>query len=211
MGKYKDPQFQKRYDDPKNYPLASEVRIALGLEGGIGDIPRSLRFPITPFKINETWIDMLTITHYDREPDFAPKGHTLITCSINQFYPDYDAWHALYQEPAAYRCEKQRIGQETIMSIETRFPHMKGKLKLLDVATPKTFERYCNAYRGVFMAFLPTVSGKMMAHTGPIKCLQNIFLSGQWLQPPGGLPVALITGKDTVMRLCKIRKQPFIY
>ena len=73
MGKYKDPQFQKRYDDPKNYPLASEVCIALGLEGGIGDIPRSLRFPITPFKINETWIDMLTITHYDREPDFAPK------------------------------------------------------------------------------------------------------------------------------------------
>ncbi|MDD3654623.1 MAG: hypothetical protein PHO01_10635 [Desulfotomaculaceae bacterium] len=168
-------------------------------------------FPITPFKVNETWIDMLTITHYSHEPDFAPYGHTLITCSINQFYSDYDAWHALFQDPGAYRREKLRIGQEVVMSIETRFPHMKGKLKLLDVATPKTFERYCNAYRGAFMSFLPTIDGKMMAHTGRSKGLQNIFLSGQWLQPPGGLPVALITGKDTIMRLCKMRKQPFIY
>ncbi len=33
-----------------------------------------------------------------------------------------------------------------------------------------------------------------------------MMLSGQWLQPPGGLPVTLITGKDTIMRLCKKRK-----
>ncbi|MGI6142114.1 MAG: phytoene desaturase family protein [Caldicoprobacterales bacterium] len=177
-GGYDDPQFQKRYNDPKNYPLASEIRIALGLEGGMDGIPRSLRFPITPFKVNETWIDMLTITHYSHEPGFAPYGHTLITCSINQFYPDYDAWHALYQDSVAYRKEKQRIGQQVVLSVETRFPHMKGKLKLLDVATPKTFERYCNAYRGAFMSFLPTINGKMMAHTGRIRGLQNIFLSG---------------------------------
>jgi len=206
---YNDPQFQKRYDDPKNYPLASEIRIALGLEDRIDGIPRSLRFPIIPFKVNETWIDMLTMTHYGHEPDFAPPGHTLITCSINQFYSDYDAWHALFQDSKAYRQEKLRIGQAVIRSIETRFPQMKEKLNLLDVATPKTFERYCNAYRGAFMSFLPTVDGKMMTHTGRIKGLQNIFLSGQWLQPPGGLPVALVTGKDTIMRLCKMKKQPF--
>jgi len=50
----------------------------------------------------------------------------------------------------------------------------------------------------------------MMVHNGRIKGLNNIFLSGQWLQPPGGLPVALITGKDTIMRLCKQEKKPFI-
>lgn len=126
-------------------------------------------------------------------------------------YSDYDAWYALFQDSKAYSREKSRIGQEVIRSIETRFPQMKGKLNLLDVATPKTFERYCNAYRGAFMSFLPTVGGKMMPHTGRIIGLQNIFLSGQWLQPPGGLPVALVTGKDTIMRLCKMRKQPFIY
>lgn len=81
---------------------------------------------------------------------------------------------------------------------------------MLDVATPKTYERYCNAYRGSFMSFMPTVKGKMMAHTGRIKGLGNIFLSGQWLQPPGGLPVAVVTGKDTIMRICRLLNQPFI-
>lgn len=50
----------------------------------------------------------------------------------------------------------------------------------------------------------------IIAHSGHIKGLNNIFLSGQWLQPPGGLPVAVVTGKDTIMRLCKREKQIFI-
>jgi phytoene dehydrogenase-like protein len=174
-------------------------------------IPRALRFPVAPLKINGKPIWSLTKTHYSYEPDFAPGGSTLITVSINQFDTDYDSWNALARDSTAYHREKTRIGEEVIGAIVTRFPQMKGKLNLLDVATPKTFERYCNAYRGAFMPFLPTVGGKMMAHTGRIKGLKNILLSGQWLQPPGGLPVALITGKDTIMRLCKMKRQLFIY
>jgi phytoene desaturase len=210
-GKYPDPEFQKRFNNPEDYPLASEIRIAIGYEGRMDEIPRTLRFPVAPFKINGKSINYLTITHYGYEPDFAPAGHTLITCSINQFHADYDAWDALAENPSAYSLEKTRIGKEVIGGIEKRFPQMSGKLNLLDVATPKTFERYCNAYRGAFMPFLPTIKGKMMAHTGHIKGLENIFLSGQWLQPPGGLPVALITGKDSIMRLCKMKNKLFIF
>lgn len=207
--RYDDRQFLKRYRDPVNYPLASEIRVALGYEGRMDDMPRTVRFPVNPFRIHKDLINLLTMTHYSHEPDFAPNGHTLITVSINQFHDDYDAWHALYKEPIAYRQEKARIGEAVIQAISTRFPQLKGKLTLLDVATPKTFERYCNAYRGAFMSFLPTVGGKMMAHTGRIKGLNNLFLSGQWLQPPRGLPVALITGRDTIMRICNIKNQPF--
>ena len=210
-GKYSDPEFQKRFNNPEDYPLASEIRIAIGYEGRMDEIPRTLRFPTAPININGKPINYLTITHYGYEPDFAPAGHTLITCSINQFHADYDAWNALSEDSSAYSREKTRIGKEVIAGIEKRFHHMSGKLKLLDVATPKTFERYCNAYRGAFMPFLPTIKGKMMIHTGRIKGLENIFLSGQWLQPPGGLPVALITGKDTIMRLCKMKNKSFIY
>jgi len=48
-----------------------------------------------------------------------------------------------------------------------------------------------------------------LSHSGKINGLDNIWLSGQWLQPPGGLPTALITGKDTIMRICKQEKQDF--
>ncbi|MDW7650275.1 MAG: NAD(P)/FAD-dependent oxidoreductase [Bacillota bacterium] len=209
-GKYPDRDFQRRYQNHKDYPLASNIYIALGYEGEMGDLPRSLRFPVAPFNINQTPVTSLLMTHYQYEPDFAPQGHTLITCAINQFHADYEAWDALAQDPQAYSREKARIGEAVCRSIETRFPQMAGKLKVLDVATPKTYERYCNAYRGSFMAFLPTTRGKMMSHSGRIKGLNNILLSGQWLQPPGGLPVALVTGKDTIIRICKQERQRFI-
>ena len=211
-GQYPDPEFQKRYNNPKVYPLASNIYIGIGYESTMVDIPRTLRFPVesSGIKQNGKPIEHLQMTHYAYEPDFAPEGHTVITFAINQFQPEFDAWEALAKDQKAYTSEKARIGQEVVGAMETRFPHMRGKLKILDVASPQTYERYFNAYRGAFMGFWPTIRGKMMAHTGRIKGLNNIFLSGQWLQPPGGLPVAVVTGKDTIMRLCKKERKKFI-
>ncbi|WP_242631585.1 hypothetical protein [Sedimentibacter sp. zth1] len=88
-----------------------------------------------------------------------------MTFAINQFKPELDAWEDLVKDKEAYAKEKTRIGEAVIDAMETRFPHMKGKLKLLDVATPQTYVRYCNAYRGAFMGFWPTISGRSLAHT----------------------------------------------
>ncbi|MFO7942630.1 MAG: NAD(P)/FAD-dependent oxidoreductase [Bacillota bacterium] len=209
QGKYIDPQFHRRFEDADQYPLASQVMIALGYEGSMMSIPRTLSFPVTPFSLLGDPIDRLTISHFTHEPDFAPKGHTLITCAVNQFADDYDAWWLLSRDRTAYAEEKRRIGKSVRLAIERRFPEMRGELRVLDVATPTTYERYCNAFRGAFMAFLPTVGGKMMAHSGRVRGVKNIFLSGQWLQPPGGLPVAAITGRDTIMRICKSENRQF--
>jgi phytoene desaturase len=204
-GQYNDPKFKKRYNNPKDYPLASNIYIGVGYEGTMDDVPRTIRFPVeaVDIKQNGKLIEHLQMTHYGYEKDFAPVGHTVITFAINQFQPELDCWDVLDKDKEAYKVEKSRIGAAVIKATETRFPHMKGKLKLLDVASPKTYEHYCNAYRGAFMGFWPTLRGKTLSHTGRIRGLKNIFLSGQWLQPPGGLPVALITGKDTIMRLCR--------
>lgn len=211
-GQYPDPEFQKRYNNPTVYPLASNIYIGIGYEGTMEDIPRTLRFSVESLNINQNQkpIKDLQMTHYAYETDFTPEGHTVITFAINQFQPELDMWEALVKDREAYNREKARIGKAVIRAMENRFPHMIGKLKLLDVASPQTYERYCNAYRGAFMGFWPTISGKQMAHTGSIKDLSNIVLSGQWLQPPGGLPTALITGKDTIMRICMKEKKQFI-
>jgi phytoene dehydrogenase-like protein len=211
-GRYPDQEFEKRYNNPDTYPLASNIYIGIGYEGEMNDIPRTLKFPVKSVDINQNQkpIKHLQMTHYGYEPNFAPNGHTVITVAINQFKPELDAWELLVKDKEAYTKEKTRIGKAVIDAMETRFPHMKGKLKLLDVATPQTYVRYCNAYRGAFMGFWPTISGRALIHTGHIKGLDNMLLSGQWLQPPGGLPVAVITGKDTIMRICKKEKQHFV-
>lgn len=211
-GKYPDRQFQKRYNKPTDYPLASNIYIGIGYEGTMENIPRTLKFPVKSLNIkqNQKPIEYLQMTHYGYEPDFAPEVHTVITFAINQFEPELDWWEELVKDKERYKMEKTRIGMSVIQAMESRFPHMKNKLRLLDVASPQTYVKYCNAYRGAFMGFWPTLQGKEMRHNGNIRGLKNIFLSGQWLQPPGGLPIALVTGKDTIMRLCKKERKEFV-
>ncbi|TVR61189.1 MAG: NAD(P)/FAD-dependent oxidoreductase, partial [Spirochaetaceae bacterium] len=137
-------------------------------------------------------------------------GCTAMTVALNHFGETIDHWFALAGDRTSYRREKQRVGEAVREAIEANFPRFAGRLTVLDVATPATYDRYCNAYRGAFMAFFPTTMSRMMAHTGRIKGIENFVLSGQWLQPPGGLPIAVITGKDSIQRLCKKLKRPFV-
>ena len=208
-GNYNDKAYEMRFNNSEDYPLASNVYVGIGYEDEIKNLPRSFKFAIRPFKINQNMVEHLLINHYSYEPDFAPDGHSVLTCAINQYDDDYDYWKKLSADSKRYKSEKNRIGNEVINALVEKFPHMSGKLKLLDVVSPITYEKYCNAYRGSFMAFFPTFDGKMMAHTGKIKGLDNLLLSGQWLQPPGGLPIAAITGKDSIMRICKLEKRVF--
>ncbi len=209
-GRYREPAFEKRFGDPKTYPLASNTYIGLGLEAEVGDMPRTVRFVCDGIEIAGSTIDQITLNHYAYEPDFAPEGCTALTVALNHFGEVVDHWLELAGDPEAYRREKERVGEAVRAAIEAHFPQFAGKLTVLDVATPATYERYCNAHRGSFMAFFPTIGSKMMAHTGRIKGLDNFVLSGQWLQPPGGLPIAVVTGKDSIQRLCKKEKRPFL-
>ena len=53
------------------------------------------------------------------------------------------------------------------------------------------------------MAFRTQRDGERMTHTGEIPGLENVMLTGQWLQPPGGLPVAAAMSKFSVQRIAK--------
>jgi phytoene dehydrogenase-like protein len=209
-GRYRDSAFAKRFDDPETYPLASNTYIGLGYEGEVGDMPRTVRFGCDPIEVAGAAVTQITLNHYGYESGFAPEGCTAMTVALNHFGEEIDRWFALAQDREAYRSEKSRVGEAVRLAIETHVPQFAGKLTVLDVATPATYDRYCNAHRGAFMAFFPTIGSKMMAHTGRIKGLDNFVLSGQWLQPPGGLPIAVVTGKDSIQRLCKKLRRPFV-
>ncbi len=208
-GRYRDRTFEKRFGAPETYPLASNTYIGLGLAAEVGDMPRTVRFDCAPIELGREAITQITLNHYAYEPEFAPEGCTAMTVALNHFGDGVDHWFALAGDRAAYRAEKERVGEAVRAAIETQFPEFFGKLTVLDVATPATYARYCNAHRGSFMAFFPTIGSKMMAHTGRVKGLENFVLSGQWLQPPGGLPIAVVSGKDSIQRLCRRLRRPF--
>jgi phytoene dehydrogenase-like protein len=202
-GKYKDEKFDMRYNNSADYGLPTSIQVAFGVAADLSNYPNYISFSTEPYDIGGNHYGIMGISNYAYEPSFAPEGCTLIISSISQTDKDYLHWEQLSKDKAAYKNEKQRIGNLLQERIEKHYPELVGKLTVLDVATPMTYHRYTGAYHGAWMSFMMTPKSKAMMHSGKIKGLKNCYLTGQWLQPPGGLPVAVTTGKFTVQRICK--------
>lgn len=141
------------------------------------------------------------------------NGNNLITTisPLLQDGEDFEYWKQLYlSDKEKYKKEKVRIGEEIKNEFVLLYPELFGKMKLIDSATPITYERFLGAYKGSYMAFMLTTKSKQMMHDGKIKGIKNCFMAGQWLITPGGLPTAVVTGKFAIQRICKIEKKDFI-
>ncbi|QQO08317.1 phytoene desaturase family protein [Breznakiella homolactica] len=211
-GRFRDKRFELRYNNPRDYPTLSTFHTAFGVSADLKEYPSSLVFEIDPLKVGHTVFTSLGVRNYAYEPDFAPPGNTVITTAYNQTGEDYHFWKKLYSsDRKAYRREKKAIAEAILDRIQRRFPELSGKIRVLDEATPVTYNRYTGAWRGSWMSFMMTPKAKIMMHSGRIRGLKNCFLTGQWLQPPGGLPTAAIYGKFTIQRICRLEGRPILF
>lgn len=208
-GKYRDAEFERRFAAPDIYSLPTCAMAAFKIDADISELPHKIYFGTEPLTIGKTTFTALGMKHFCYEPSFAPAGCSVALVTMCQRDADYAAWEALAQDEGAYRAEKQRIAREVIRRITAQFPQLSGKISCIDVASPLTYTRYTNAYHGAWMSFMMTPKAKMMMHKGLIKGLDNVLLAGMWLQPPGGTPVAAVTGKFAVQRICRREKMPY--
>lgn len=209
-GKYVDKKFTDRYSDSVRYPLPSCVYLSFAVDADMTDYPEKFVFDSAPYHCGDKVYHEVSLNHYCYE-DFAPKGKSIAISAIMTDKNDYLFWNDLKkQNPSKYKEEKLGLANKIITCIEQRFPELTGKIEILDVATPVTYERYCGAYQGAWMSFVPTPKSEQMIHDGKIKGIKSLYMTGQWLMPPGGLPVALITGKWVIQRICEKEKVHFV-
>jgi len=98
--------------------------------------------------------------------------------------------------------EKKKIGDKVIAAVEAQFPESAGQIEVCDVATPLTYERYCGGWKGSWMTEM-TPGMKIKSYPCVIKGLDGVYFAGHRLMPPGGLPVALASGRTAVQHLCR--------
>lgn len=200
---YSIPSITMRDSDQINYPSPTCVYAAFGFDGDLSNTPPDSHFQTMPYFFEDQEKTSLSFKHYCYEPSFSPQGKSI---GIVYLKANYDWWKALHSDNTAYREEKKRLSGVLCALLEERFKAFKGNIYPLDMATPITYERYCGAWRGSWMSYAQTPKGKQKILNGKIKGIKNLYMAGQWLMPPGGLPVAIITGKWAVMRICKQEK-----
>ncbi len=203
--KYMPKALRKQFEDRERYPVNSSFQIAFGVEGDFSDFVGTMLFVCEDIVVGERTVGEISVMSYSYEPSFAPEGCVVLQTNFMQDENDYEYWKDLYVDKDAYNTKKMEIADEVLKRLVFEFPTLTDRVKILDIWTPMTYNRYCNSYKGSYMGFVETKDSKKVTVPGVIEGLDNVFLAGQWLMSPGGLPVAAATGKYAAWRIAKKR------
>ena len=201
-GNYLNDTIRKYYE--KSLIFQPLVYIGLGVNQTFENEPElgtGLYFEID----NPVWLageerKWMNIRIFNFDPTLAPAGKTVMTCSFETNYP---YWEELYKNKENYKAEKEQIADTVISLLEKRFPGLASRVEMRDVATPITFRRYTGNWQGSFEGWLITPGnfGGRMSKTLP--GLDSFYMAGHWVQPGGGLPSGVMTGRQVTQFLCK--------
>ena len=208
-GKYDFSKFEKRSMKSKNNPLPSCVLVSFAANKNELDnlkLTSTFEFETPEYKVGASTFKTVKIRNYSYDKHFIKDGKVLLNVLIPQYDDDYPVWKA-FTNRADYLKEKNRVANIVKEFIENRFPSLKNNLEIIDVVSPTTFTRYTNAFRGAYMPWALTSRNTMLLHNGKVKGVKNLVLSSQWTVMPGGLPVALMTGKFAIQRILKKEKK----
>ncbi len=201
-----DPQFidsktKKRFN--KLTPFSAIVQVSLGIKRTFENESEKSHLPLTEqihFGNHIAEDMMVRICSFD--DCYAPKGATSVIVQIRNEEGDY--WENLRNNNMEqYKKEKEHIADVVIDSLEKRFGNVKKNVEAIDVATPATFKRYTNLYKGAHQGWAPTPDaiGNIQKRTLPK--VKNFYLTGQWLSPAGGIPSAVGMSRQTTQVVCK--------
>jgi phytoene dehydrogenase-like protein len=204
-GKYGDERTREPYEKWPTFP--SLLYVGLGVNHSFADQPRvasGVSFPLRrPTEIGHAVRDRIEVRIMNQDPTLAPAGKT----SLMVMLPDsYEHWADLAGDRAAYEEKKDQVARTVVDLLDQRFPGLSQQVEMVDVATPVTWEHYTGNWKGSFEGWLLTPQNaftamKPMRQTLP--GLESFYMCGQWVEPGGGLPTVIMSGRRLVQALCK--------
>jgi phytoene dehydrogenase-like protein len=173
------------------------VLVSYGVAKDLRGVPPTLLLDgVGPFQVGGFLNELLYLRIYNDDPAFAPAGHTVVQAMLKT---NYDWWAT---RGSAYNAAKDIIAEETLMRLDPHLPDISASVRLVDVATPLTYWNMARSWRGAYEGWLPR-SESFLGHVQKkLPNLEGLYLAGQWVEPGGGVPTAILSGRHAVQLLC---------
>lgn len=201
-GKYINNEIDGLYKTGVTFP--SWIQLSLGIARRFDDVPHIVMFPLEkPIVIDETTSrEYLRARIYNYDPTLAPEGKTVMTF----IFPtdNYSYWQRLRDEDRdQYKSQKNRIACEVIEALDVRFGDVSDNVEEVDVSTPSTVIRYTNNWKGSLEGWILTPEIGYHKPPKQLPGLEDFYMTGQWVEPGGGLPSAVLSGRNVTQIICK--------
>lgn len=175
--------------------------LCLGVENNLSELPESIIIPLDkPLESGGIQYNYLVFNNYANYRGYAPKGCTALTGVL--MGDSYKFWKQA-KEDGSYENKKAETSKKFIDMLAQKLPQTAGKIKVWDLATPLTYERYSGSYKGSWMSFMSSGEKTTLSPLHLKMTISGLYFAGQRMMSPGGLPAALVTGRQAVQLLCR--------
>ncbi|MFA5063596.1 MAG: NAD(P)/FAD-dependent oxidoreductase [Candidatus Omnitrophota bacterium] len=141
------------------------------------------------------------VDHSRLDPNLAPVGKGTLLIMVLDSYTN---WKDL--SPQDYKAKKEQVARKLIERCEKYLPGLSANIEVMEIATPKTMERYGSSPEGAIYGFAQTPAQSVLRRTGYCTQVRGLYLTGAWTQPGAGVHACFVSGvdaADTVLRYLK--------
>lgn len=172
--------------------------ISIGVRTVLEETPMFM--PQEPIRCGGFSYPVLDFNNYSDYDGYAPDGCTTLTVFF--LGDSYDFWEKARDE-GQYETEKQAVAEQVTQALCQKYPQVKDKIEVIDVATPLTYERYTGSSKGSWMSVME--KGKINFADCPctLENIDSLFFAGHRTMGTGGMPAALITGRKAAQMVCR--------
>ncbi len=129
-------------------------------------------------------MEIAIISNSDK--NLAPKGKSTVLILANAFYSDFPK-----RETKEYNKKKKEFAEKLIQKAEKIIPNLSKHIDVLEIATPRTMERYTSIPEGALYSFDQSIEIKRPYFKTPIR---GLYLVGASTFPGGGIEGSTISG-----------------
>lgn len=181
------------------------VLLTLGVDTALSTVPSHMLVDgLEPFEVGGRSTECFSLRVFHDEPGFAPAGHTVVQAMVPTNY----AWWAT--RGTGYQQEKETVRDLLCAQVEQVLPDLGLHIHMSDVATPLSYWMMARSWRGAFEGWVPTPEALGSHLPKVLPGLHGFYMAGQWVEPGGGVPVALQSGRQAVEILCADWRVPFM-
>lgn len=148
--------------------------------------------------------EQLYVRACNDDVSFAPPGHSVVQVIMPS---SYEYWATLKDR---YASEKDAVADALIDRLEPCFPNLRESVRMRDVATPLTYWHTARSWRGAYEGWLPTTESFFSRMDRRVSGLSGAYLAGQWVAPGGGVPSAVLSGRQVVELICADHDHKFV-